>query len=80
MSERQRRGDADVGRDDLIRMFGRLRVPRHLFRFLHRLLVEHCSHHTEDNPEWRIRRETVDAQLDLYLRDLDALDRGMGTG
>ncbi|QDT65513.1 hypothetical protein [Calycomorphotria hydatis] len=72
--------DESVGREDLIRIFARLRVPRHLFKFLYRLLVEHCNRFTEDEPSWKIGRETLESQLSLYMRDLDAYDRGMGTG
>ncbi|QDT38342.1 hypothetical protein [Stratiformator vulcanicus] len=72
--------DDQVTRDDLIRSFSKLRVPRHLFKFLYRLLVEHCNRYTEDEPKWEISRETFESQLSLYLRDLDAYDRGMGTG
>lgn len=72
--------DEAVGRDDLIRIFGRLRVPRHLFKFLHRVIVDHCNRHTDENPQWKIRRETLESALSMYLRDLDAFDRGMGAG
>ena len=72
--------DQGVNREDLIRMFSRLRVPRHLFKFLYRLIVEHCNRYTEENPKWTIGRETLESTYSLYLRDLDAFDRGMGTG
>lgn len=72
--------DQGVGRDDLVRIFARLRVPRHLFKFLYRTMVEHCNRYTEENPKWTIGRETLESTLSLYLRDLDAFDRGMGTG
>ncbi len=70
----------DVSEQDLIDRFGRLRVPRHLFRFLFRLLTDHCNAATEDNPVWKISRESLATTMDAYLRELDALDRGLGTG
>lgn len=65
---------------ELVSTLARLRVPRHLFKFIHRLLVEHCNRYTVDNPKWQIGRETLHSALALYLRDLEAYDRGMGTG
>lgn len=69
-----------VSRDELIRIFARLRVPRHLFKFLYRVIIDHCNRHTREDPQWEISRETLESALSLYLRDLDAFDRGMGTG
>ena len=72
--------DEDVSTEDLISRFGRLRVPRHLFRFLYRLLTEHCNRATEDDPAWTISRETLDSTMETYQRELEAMDRGLGTG
>jgi hypothetical protein len=57
-----------------------LRVPRHLFRFMYRLLVAHANAYTDESPEWKISGGTFESVLALYLRDQDALDRGVGTG
>ncbi len=57
-----------------------LRVPRHMFKFLHRLFVAHCNTHTDRTPQWRISGETFESTLALYQRDQDAFDRGMGAG
>lgn len=65
---------------ELISTLARLRVPRHLFKFLHRLLVEHCHRYTDDAPRWDIARETLHSTLAVYLRDLEAYDRGLGAG
>ncbi|MGH7128871.1 MAG: hypothetical protein ACREIV_09895, partial [Planctomycetaceae bacterium] len=72
--------EENITQDELIGIFARFRVPRHLFKFLYRLLVDHCNRYTERNPNWKINRETMQFTLALYMRDLDALDRGMGTG
>ncbi|QDU93893.1 hypothetical protein [Lignipirellula cremea] len=57
-----------------------LRVPRHLFKFLYRLLVDHCNSHSEAEPQWRISGETFESALAVYLRDQDSFDRGVGAG
>jgi hypothetical protein len=71
---------SDVSREDLIQKFAKLRVPRHLFRFLYRLLTEHCQRTTEDQPSFKINRMTLELVSDAYARELEALDRGLGTG
>lgn len=65
---------------ELVSTLARLRVPRHLFKFLHRLLVEHCHRYTDEKPRWQIGRETLQSTMAVYMRDLEAYDRGLGTG
>ena len=72
--------DESVDRSELIGIFSRFRVPRHLFKFMYRLLVEHCNRYTEEQPRYQISRETLQSTLAVYMRDLEAFDRGMGTG
>jgi hypothetical protein len=72
--------DDTITEPELVGTLSRLRVPRHLFKFIHRMLVEHCNRYTEASPRWTISRETLQAALAVYLRDLEAYDRGMGTG
>jgi len=57
-----------------------LRTPRHLFKFLYRLLVTHCNAHVEGEPVWRVPAATFESALALYRRDQDAFDRGVGAG
>ena len=57
-----------------------LRVPRHAFRFIHRLLVAHCNRHTDADPSWRVSSDTLEAELAVYRRDQEAADRGLGSG
>jgi len=64
----------------LIEAFGSLRVPRHLFKFIYRLLTTHCNAHTEDQPVWKISSTTFESVLALYQRDEAAFDRGVGAG
>jgi hypothetical protein len=70
----------EITEPELVATLSRLRVPRHLFKFLHRLLVEHCHRYTDESPRWLINRETLQSSLALYMRDLEAYDRGLGTG
>lgn len=70
----------DITQQELIGIFSRLRVPRHLFKFLYRLLVEHCNRHTDENPSWKISRETLHSTVAVFSRELEAFDRGMSAG
>lgn len=72
--------EESVDESELVSTLARLRVPRHLFKFIHRLLVDHCNRYTAESPKWQIARETLQSALAVYLRDLEAYDRGMGTG
>ena len=72
--------DESITDQRLIDAFRALRVPRHLFKFLYRLLVAHCNAHTDDKPVWEIPKETFEATLAVYSRDQDAVDRGLQAG
>ncbi|WP_417850851.1 hypothetical protein [Thalassoglobus sp.] len=72
--------DDSVTEQELISVFDRLRAPRHLFKYLYRLLVDHCSKYTETSPEWKIQRETMQSTLAVFMKDLDAYDQKLGTG
>jgi hypothetical protein len=69
-----------ITNERLIDAFGMLRVPRHLFKFLYRLLVAHCNAHTDERPVWQISKEAFEATLAVYRRDQDAVDRGLQAG
>jgi hypothetical protein len=64
----------------LIDSFRALRVPRHLFKFMYRLLVAHCNAHTQENPSWEISSETFESVLAVFSRDQDQVDRGLRAG
>jgi hypothetical protein len=72
--------DQSLSRQRLIEALRSLRVPRHLFKFMYRLLVAHCNAHTDQEPVWKISPETFESTLAVYQRDQDALDRGLGPG
>ena len=72
--------DEAVSDDALKDALGHLRTPRQLFKFLHRLLEEHCHRHTDDNPRWSIDHDTFRTVYSAHMRELDAFDRGYGHG
>ena len=72
--------DPSIDQQRLVNAMRSLRVPRHLFKFLYRLLVTHTNAHTEEHPVWRISGETFESVLALYLRDQDAYERGVVAG
>jgi hypothetical protein len=72
--------DESISDQRLIDAFASLRVPRHLFKFMFRLMVAHCNAHTDDKPVWRVPQETFEATLAVYRRDQDAVDRGVQAG
>jgi hypothetical protein len=72
--------DDSITDERLIDAFGMLRVPRHLFKFLYRLLVTHCNAHTDEKPVWQISKDAFEATLAVYRRDQDAVDRGLQAG
>ena len=69
--------DETVTQERLLSSLRSLRVPRHMFKFLHRLLVDHCSQYTDSNPVWRITSDTYERSLGSFMRDLEMQDRGM---
>ncbi len=69
-----------VSDDTLKDALGNLRTPRQLFKFLHRLLEEHCHRHTEDQPKWSVDQDTFRTVYSAHLRDIEAFDRGYGHG
>lgn len=70
--------DEAVADERLIEGFQSLRVPRHLFKFLYRLLVAHCNAHTDENPSFQITREQYESSLAVYRKDIEAADAGTG--
>ena len=72
--------DEGISKQRLFDAFRALRVPRHLFKFLYRLLVAHCNNHTDQDPSFKISSQTFESTLAVYLREQDAFDRGLGAG
>jgi hypothetical protein len=72
--------DSAITSHRLIEAFSVLRVPRHLFKFLYRVLVAHCQSYVDSEPVWQISAATFESQLALYRRDKEAVDRGLSVG
>jgi hypothetical protein len=72
--------DPSLSDQRLLESLRSLRVPRHLFKFMYRILVEHCNAYTDEQPKWVIPAERFESTLAVYLRDQDAFERGMGAG
>ncbi|MFM7845748.1 MAG: hypothetical protein ACKOU6_02470 [Planctomycetota bacterium] len=72
--------ESQVDQRKLLDSLRALRTPRHLFKFLYRLLINHCNSHTDDAPVWKIPLSAFDSTLAVYLREQDAFDRGVGPG
>jgi len=70
--------DEAVSDQRLVEGFQSLRVPRHLFKFLYRLLVSHCNAHTDESPSFKISAEQFESALAVYSKDLEAADAGVG--
>jgi hypothetical protein len=70
----------EISDQRLIDSFSSLRVPRHLFKFIYRLMVAHCNAHTEDQPVWKFPQDLFEATLAVYRRDQTAVDRGLQAG
>ncbi len=71
--------DPSVSQVRLLDALRDLRVPRHMFKFLYRLIAAHNNAYTTDNPQWKISSQMFESQLALYKREQDAYDRGAGT-
>ncbi len=70
--------DPSLDHRRLVDAFAKLKVPRHLFKFLYGLFGQHVNKYTEAAPVWKIPEATFEAALSLYLRDRDAAERNLG--
>ncbi len=70
--------DESVIDQRLIEGFQSLRTPRHLFKFLYRLLIAHCNAHTDENPDYQISNQQFESALAVYSKDIEAADAGVG--
>jgi hypothetical protein len=70
--------DSSISDQRLVDAFAGLRVPRHLFKFLYRMLAAHCQQYTDASPAWHISPSTFEAQLAVYRKDQHTVDRGLG--
>ena len=61
----------ELSYERMLSAFQSLRVPRHLFRFLFRVQVEHCNRHTDAQPAYEISGETFESTLAVYNREAE---------
>jgi hypothetical protein len=61
----------EISYERMLSAFQSLRVPRHLFRLLYRVLVDHCNQHTDAQPEFKIQGQTFESALAVYSRDTE---------
>lgn len=71
--------DSKIDKNHVLNSFEKLRVPRHLFKFLYRLLAEHDKSFTVENPNWKISPACFESVLTLYLKERDSAERN-GSG
>ena len=72
--------DPEISEQRLLESFRALRVPRNLFKFLHRTLVDHCNTYTDQAPEWVVSSQTYESALAGVLQEQEAFDQGVGPG
>lgn len=63
--------DDAISYERMIAAFQSLRVPRHLFRFLYRVLVEHCNGYSDTNPQYKIKPDVFETTLAVYLKEAE---------
>ncbi|MEM6364932.1 MAG: hypothetical protein AAF745_10925 [Planctomycetota bacterium] len=61
--------DDELSYERTLSAFESLRVPRHLFRFLYRVLVNHCNQHTDAQPNYQIDARTFETELAVFVRE-----------
>lgn len=52
--------DEDVTRGELVEALNNMQQPRDAFKFMYRLLNEHCASVTAEDGKWKIARHTLD--------------------
>ena len=70
--------DSAITRQKLELSFEQLRVPRHLFKFLYRVIMAHVNAHSDGEPVWQITPARFETELALYLNDRRASERNVG--
>lgn len=68
--------DESISNQRLLEVMRTLRVPRHLFKFLYRVLVAHCNAYSARDPKWTISSDMFESQFALYVRDRESMASG----
>lgn len=61
-----------ISYERLLSVFQGLKVPRNLFRFLWRVLVEHSNKYTDAAPKYKIDSDTFESALAVFTRELES--------
>jgi hypothetical protein len=69
--------EADVTTDDVIEALDQMKQPRDAFKFLYRVLQEHCHSASDENPEWRIAKPVLDNVRRQEAQRVQDLYRGL---
>jgi len=67
----------DVGRNTLVEVLGQMQQPRDAFKMMYAVLLEHCRNVTEEQPEYRIPRLTLEAVRRSQAQRINELQRGL---
>jgi len=70
----------DVDRQMLIDALDQMRQPRDAFKFLYQVIQEHCGNVTEESPDWKIPRLTLEQARREQSRRLQEFERGLSPG
>ena len=70
--------DPSISRARLESSFEQLRVPRHLFKFLYRVIMSHVNAHSDGEQVWQISSVRFETEMALYLNDRRASERNVG--
>ena len=62
--------DQGISEQRLLTAFQSLRTPRSLFRFLYRLVAEHCKRYRSLEPQYKIASEVFESTLAVYQLEL----------
>jgi hypothetical protein len=69
--------EEDVSAQDLIDALDQMHQPRDAFKFLYRVIQEHCSNVPGDRPAWRIPRLTLEQVRKQQSQRVQELYRGL---
>lgn len=72
--------DDGISEQRLLDTFRSLRTPRHLFKYLYRLISTHCNAHTDTDPAWQVSRDVFESTFAVYTREQASVDRGLSAG
>jgi hypothetical protein len=72
--------DDQISDTEVTTYLEQLKIPRHVFKFMYQLFTTHCNNHTEENPEWKISRETFMTTKAVFNQNLQRYEQGLIMG